>query len=218
MFRTLRQRLIWSQIAPLLVALPLMGTLLIYSLGGQILIPQLTRNLVSNARLLAEISSAEYELWGDPVLFESLISRVQLDPGIQVMFLDSQGRLLYSSNPADWPQRDRVLSLPGLAQAESGQETALSNYSILNVSNIDVDVYEPVLNAGHQVVGIVRLTYSLGSLYDIFNQLRWQILVALGVGLLSSALIGTWLAIGISRPVREVTEAMYALATDQRRA
>ena len=78
MFKSLRQRLIWSQIIPLLLILPLMGVLLIYSLEGQILIPQLARSLVSNARLLAEISGAEYELWGDPVLFESLLTRVHI--------------------------------------------------------------------------------------------------------------------------------------------
>ena len=217
MFRTLRQRLIWSQILPLLLALPLMGILLIYTLEGQILIPQLAKNLVSNARLLAEISSAEFELWGDPILFESLISRIQLGSDIEVMFLDGQGVLLYSSDNNDLPLRGTVMALPGIASTRAGKETALTNYSILNLSNVQVDVYEPVINASRQVIGIVRLTYTIGSLYDIFNQLRWQILIALGLGLLLSALLGTWLAIGISRPVREVTEAIYSLAIEQRR-
>ncbi|MEP7136123.1 MAG: ATP-binding protein [Chloroflexota bacterium] len=217
MFRTLRQRLIWSQILPLLIVLPLMGVLLIYTLEGQILIPQLAKNLVSNARLLSEISSAEFELWGDPILFESLISRVQLNSDIQVMFLDGRGELLYSSDPNDLPNRGLILNLPGITKTQSGKETAFTNYSILNLSNVQVDVYEPVLNASNQVIGIVRLTYTIGSLYDIFNQLRWQILVALLLGLIMSALLGTWLAIGISRPVREVTEAIYSLATEQRR-
>lgn len=217
MFRTLRQRLIWSQILPLLIALPLMGVVLIYTLEGQILIPQLAKNLVSNARLLSEISSAEFELWGDPILFESLISRVQLDSDIQVMFLDGQGRLLYSSNSGDLPFRGKTLNLPGIAQTQNGKETAFTNYSILNLSNVQVDVYEPVMNASNQVIGIVRLTYNIGSLYDIFDQLRWQILIALVLGLIISALLGTWLAVGISRPVREVTEAIYSLATEQRR-
>ena len=66
MFRTLRQRLIWSQVIPLLLALPLMGVLLIYSLERQILIPQLAKNLVNDARLLAEISSAEFAAFGPP--------------------------------------------------------------------------------------------------------------------------------------------------------
>jgi len=215
MFRTLRRRLIWSQILPLLLVLPLMGALLIYSLEGQVLIPQLAKNLISNARLLAEISSAEFELWGDPILFESLISRVHLDPAIQVMFLDGHGALLFSSNPGNPSQVGNNISLPGLPNALAGKETALTNYSILNVSDVKVDVYEPVLNASRQVIGIVRLTYSIGSLYDVSNELRSQILVALGLGLLLSAIIGTWLAIGISRPVREVTDAIYGLATEQ---
>ena len=217
MFRTLRQRLIWSQILPLLLALPLMGILLIYSLEGQILIPQLAKNLVSNARLLAEISSAEFELWGDPILFENLISRVQLDPDIQVMFLDGHGTLLYSSDSVDSSHINTILSLPGISQARTGKEIALTNYSIINLSNVTVDIYEPVTNASREVIGIVRLTYRLGSIYDIFGQLRWQILVALGVGLALSVVLGTWLAIGISRPVSEVTEAIYGLATGQRR-
>ena len=217
MFRSMRQRLIWSQILPLLISLPLMGVLLVYTLEGQILIPQLAKNLVSDARLLAEISRAEFELWGDPILFESMISRVQLDTDIQVMFLDGQGTLLYSSDAHDLPLKGTVMALPGLAQAQTGKETALTNYSILNLSNVMVDVYEPVTDASHEVVGIIRLTYSLGSLYDIFDQLRWQILVALGLGLVLSVLLGTWLAIGISRPVRKVTDAIYGLATGQRR-
>lgn len=217
MFRSLRQRLIWSQILPLLLVLPLMGVLLIYSLEGQILIPQLAKNLVSNTRLLAEISSAEFELWGDPILFESLISRIQLDPDIQVMFLDRRGFLLYSSDSDDLPLKGTVMALPGLAQAQAGKEVALTNYSIFSLSNVVVDVYEPVTNASREVIGIVRLTYRLGSIYDIFSQLRWQILVALGLGLVLSVFLGTWLAISISQPVREVTDAIYGLASGQRR-
>lgn len=217
MFRTLRQRLIWSQVIPLLLGLPLIGVLLVYLLEGQILIPQLAKNLVNDARLLAEISSAEFELWGDPILFERLISRVQLDSDIQVMFLDGQGILLYSTNRNDLQLRGQVMSLPGLPKAQNGQETALTNYSISNLSNVVVDVYEPVIDVSNRVVGIVRLTYRLDSLYDIFSQLRGQILVVLGIGLVLSLVLGTWLAISISRPVREVTEAIYGLATEQRR-
>jgi signal transduction histidine kinase len=80
-----------------------------------------------------------------------------------------------------------------------------------------VDVYEPVLDLSDRVIGIVRLTYRLDSLYDIFSQLRGQILLVLGAGLILSLLLGTTLAFSISRPVREVTEAIYGLATEQRR-
>ncbi len=216
MFRTLRQRLVWSQVLPLLLTLPLMGVLLVYSLEGQVLIPQLAKNLVGNARLLAEISNAEFELWGDPILFENLISRVQLSSDIQVMFLDGRGKILYSNNPSDPSQTAAGVSTTGLSKALGGHEAALTNYSILNLSNVVVDVYEPVIDAGGRVIGIVRLSYRLGSLYDIFEQLRGQILWALGLGLILSIVLGTWLAFSISRPVREVTDAIYSLAAGQR--
>ena len=72
------------------------------------------------------------------------------------------------------------------------------------------------MDASSHVIGIVRLTYRLGSLYDIFDQLRGQILIALSIGLVLSLLIGAWLAFSISRPIREVTDAIYNLATGQR--
>ena len=216
MFRTLRQRLVWSQIIPLLLALPLMGVLLIYTLEGRILIPQLGNNLVNNARLLAEISSAEFELWGDPILFENLISRVHLDPNINVMILNNQGVLLYSSDANDSQFINQRVTLSGLSQALTGRETGVTNYSLLNLSNVVVGVYEPVIDAGGHVIGIVRLAYRLGSLYEIFDELRGQILFALLIGLVLSLLLGTWLAFSISRPIRDVTDAIYNLATGQR--
>ena len=216
MFRTLRHKLIWSQVIPLTLILPFMGILLVYSLEAQVLIPQLARTLEGDARLLSEISSAEFELWGNPVLFENLISRVQMGDDIQVMFLDNQGYLLYSSDLQDASLKGSLMDLPSLPDALSGQEVALTNYSILSLNNVYVDVYEPVLDTTKHVVGIVRLTYRVGSIYDIFRQLRWQILLTIGAGLIVSLIIGAWLAVSISRPVQQVTDAIYSLATGQR--
>ena len=216
MFRTLRQRLIWSQILPLLVALPLMGIMLAYTLEEQIIIPQLAKNLVGNARLLAEITTAEYELWGDPILFRKLISRVHFDPSIQVMFLDGQGDLLFSSDSNDSALLGRQLALPGIESTQAGKETALTNYSLFNLSNVVVDVYEPITDVSGDLIGIIRLTYRVGSIYEIFSQLRWEILIALAMGLVLSFVMGTWLVISVSRPVKDVTDAIYGLATGQR--
>jgi two-component system, OmpR family, sensor histidine kinase BaeS len=216
MFRTLRQRLIWSQIIPLLIVLPVMGLVLIYTLESQFLIPRLAQNLMGDARLLSEISSSEFELWGNPVLFENLISRVQLDSAIRVMFLDSDGRLLYSSDNADLPSAGKVVDAPGLAAAQRGRESALTTYSILQTKNVMIDIYEPVTASDDSVVGVVRLTYRVASLYELFGEMRWQIALALVLGLVLSAIIGTWLAISISQPVSQVTKAIYDLAIGKR--
>ncbi len=216
MFRSLRRRLIWSQILPLLLVIPIMGITLVYELEKQFIIPNLAENLIGDSRLLAEISSAEFELWGDPVLFEELISRVKLDPAIEVMFLDSHGRILFSSD-ASTNARGKTLVSKGLDTALAGKEAALTNYSILQTSNVLIDVFQPVSDASGAVVGIVRLTYRLASLYELFGELRWQIAVIMILGLVISMVIGTWLAISISRPVRQVTDAIYGIATGKRR-
>ncbi len=216
MFRSLRRRLIWSQILPLLLVIPIMGVTLVYAIEKQFIIPQLAENLLGDSRLLAEVSGAEFELWGDPVLFEQLISRVKLDPAIQVMFLDSSGRILFSSDTIENLRGSRLVST-GLDAALGGKETALTNYSLLRTRNVMIDVFEPVSDAGGGIVGIVRLTYRLASLFELFSQVRWQIAVILLVGMALSLIIGTWLAISISRPVQQVTEAIYGIATGKRR-
>ncbi|MBA4383539.1 MAG: hypothetical protein C0410_02265 [Anaerolinea sp.] len=211
MFRTIPRRLIFSQFLVLLIVMPLMGVFLIFGLESRFLIPKFANTLLGDARLLSEISSAEYELWGNPFLIEKLISRVQLDPSIKVMFLDSSGRPLYSTDPADYSNPVAVNS-NGIISAQNGHEIALTSYSIIRVKDTLVDVYEPVLDSSNSVIGIVRLTYRVESLYQIFDELRWQIILIVLLGLVISALISSWLAIRISKPITKVTNAIYDLA------
>lgn len=209
MFRTIQRRLFFSQFLPLLILLPLMGILLIFGLEKRFMIPKLANNLMGNGRLLSEISSVEYELWGDPILFNYLITRVQLDPAINVMFLDASGRLLFTSDPT---ATDLTISQNGLGVALIGQEIALTNYSIIRLKDVIVDVYEPVLDSSNSVVGVIRLSYRVESLYEIFDELRWQIILVILVGLVVSAIISAAMAFKISQPISKVTKAVYDLA------
>lgn len=211
MFRTIQRRMIFSQLLVLIIVMPLMGILLIFGVESRFLIPKFANTLLGDARLLAEISSAEYELWGNPILIEKLISRVQLDPSIKVMFLDAAGRPLYSSDPADYSNTFTV-NKSGIISAQNGREIALTAYSIIRIKDTFVDVYEPVLDSSDYVIGIVRLTYRVESLYQIFDELRWQIVLVVILGLVISALISAWLAMRISRPITKVTKAIYDLA------
>lgn len=216
MFRTLRSRVIWSQVLPILLVLPVMGIVLIYTLEKQILIPRLAQTLQGDSRLLAEITSAEFELWGNPILFEQMVSRVQLDPAIQVMFLDNHGYLLYSSDPNDAPKVGMLVLSPGVDAARAGQEIVLTTYSIFQVRDVLIDVYEPVTDSSNEVVGIVRLAYRVESLYETFGEMRWEIGLVVALAMAISLVIGSILAISITRPVRQVTQAIYDLASGRR--
>lgn len=212
MFRSLRARLILSHVLPVLLILPLLGLALVYTLEREVFIPQLANNLLGQARMLAEISSVEFELWGDPILFTSMVDRVKIDPAIRVTFLSPDGRLLFSSDPADAPIRGQTQAVNGLEKAQKGEETALTNYSFFRLNNVSVDVLEPVTDASQRVFGIVRVTYQVTSLSELFGRVRLLVIAVMAAALLITALLGAGLAITISRPVQRVTQAIYSLA------
>ena len=216
MFRSLRNRLLLSHILPLAIIIPLMGIGLSYVLETQVLLPRLAQNILSDARLLAEISRTEYDLWGTPLLFESMLSRVQLDPSLRVMFLTPQGHLLYSTDPTDQGYLGQLLSMNGLDLARKGSEVVLTNYSGLRLHDVVLDVLSPVVRSDGPVLGIVRVTYHIDSVYELFSQMRMLIIVILGGGLLFGAGIGLILALNISRPVQDVTAAIYDVAAGTR--
>jgi len=218
MLRSLRNRLILSHILPLIIVTLLTGFALIYVLETRFLLPRLADNLVGQARLLAEISRSEFELWGNPVLFGRMLDRVGLDPAVRVMFLGPDGQMLYSSESGDVANLGVFLEPVGLGSAQLGEEVVLTNYSVLRPNNVLLEVLRPVIEPqSQQVLGIVRLTYRLASAFELFTQFRYLIVYVLVFGLLLGAVMGSLLAFSISRPVRQVTGAIYDLAQGTRR-
>jgi len=216
MFRSLRNRLILSHILPLVIIIPLMAVGLAYVLETQVLMPRLAQNLVGDARLLSEISRTEYNLWGNPVLFERMLSRIQLDPALRVMFLSPEGILLYSTEASDQSYIGQVLNISGFELARSGNEVVLTNYQNLRLHDVVLDVLSPVARSDGPVLGIVRVTYYIDSVYELFWQMRQLIIIILGGGLLLGIGIGLGLALSINRPVQKVTSALYEVAAGTR--
>ncbi len=214
--RSLRSQLILSHILPSLIILPITALALFYVLEKQVLIPQLAQNMIGDARLLAEINRAEYELWGNPIFFEDLLNRVEIDPSLRIMFLDPRGTLLYSSVASDAPWKGLTLNMGGVSMAQSGKEAVLTNYSPWRVNDVLIDVFEPILSPSGSVVGIVRVTYKIASISDLVFQTRSWIVVVLLISTIIGGGLGSYLAIRISRPLQRVTQAIYDLAQGNR--
>src|SRR3990172_4924817 len=142
-----------------------------------------------------------------------MLSRVQLDPDVRVMFLTPDGSLLYSSDPQDADRLGERLGPAGLSRAQQGQEAVMTNYSILRLNNVLIDVLSPVIDSRQELVGIVRVTYQIASLYELLSQFRNLIAIVLVLGLLIGAVIGSLLAVTIGRPVQRVTRAIYDVAS-----
>src|SRR3989304_7061577 len=101
MLRSLRNRLIFTHILPVLMIVTVTGGAMFYALETRFLLPRLAENLRNDSRLLAEVSRGESGVWANPLLFQVMMSRVRGDPDIRGMFLSATGQLLYSSDPAD---------------------------------------------------------------------------------------------------------------------
>lgn len=216
MISSLRNRLVISHILPILVIIPLAGFALFYVLGTQFLLPSMADNLSQDARYLSEISRAEFQLFGNPLIVSNMLSRVGLDPAIQVMFLDADGRLLFSSANDSGNQVGTVLQTEGLPAAQRGQEVVITNYSIFRLNDVLVDVFSPVKSSQDDVIGVVRVSYRSESIYLLLSRLRNLIAVVLILGLIVGSTLGSILGLNIGNPIRRVTKAIYGLAQGDR--
>lgn len=217
MLRTLRARLVLSHILPLLVIIPLMGIALIYVLETQVVVPNLANELEEDARLLANILQGEPEIWTDEASAQASLASVAPGDTVRGMLLDPHGRVLASTDPADGDRVGEPLADIDLAQALKGEVAVRTGYS-QHLSAEIADVFAPVIGTDQRVLGIVRLSHQLTHIQHLFQRLRYLVFGVLAMGLMLGAAVGLMLAAQLGQPVRNVTRAVYELASDQRSA
>ncbi len=216
MFRSLRERLILSHILPLVMVVPLLYIALSYLFETRLLLPRLAQDLLSDARLLTEVARLDYLTYGDQRSLQLYLLQLQPNPQVRLVYLEPDGTIAYSNDPDFLAQAGQKIHLPGLERAQSGEDVLLTSNSLLPTKPYSISVLSPVTVRGSQPIGILWMTYFETSLTDLFRQMRWiSILVAVG-GLLGGALLGSLLALSISRPIQKVTSAIRSLARGER--
>lgn len=216
MLTSLRYRLVMSHIFPSLIIIPMMGVLLIYMLESRELLPLLSKDLARDARLIANLTHDQPEIWNDPAYAQELIG--QISPGFveRTMLLGPDGHLLASTDPADGELLTQEVNLPGITNVLNGQVIEQIDYSP-SVKGEVIDVLAPVIGANLQVIGIVRLTYHFDTVYEELFKLRYLIVAILAFGLLCNTLLGFALALNIGRPIQKATQTIYDLAHGESR-
>ena len=213
--RTLRARIIISHILPLLIVLLLIGVALDYVLEIRILLPNLSDELINEAKLFVEMTKNNQPIWDDPVAAQDYLDSLEpiLDPF--VMLLDLQGQILASTDPFSAGQIGSVIE-PGERFAEALERGASIQtiYSRQLEANI-VDVLVPARGSDGQVIGVVRMSYHLENVYGQFLSLRYIIIGIIVVGILLGAIMAMLLALNLSNALQRVTHAVQLLATGQ---
>lgn len=215
MFHTLRRRLILSHSLPLLVIIPIMGIALVYVLETQVLLTEIAEELTGDARLIAELSRVQSDLWDDPDQAEAFVSILSRYLTARIMLLDSAGRLLASSDPADSPREGQPIDHLALAQVLAGEIAVHRTYSRQLHVEV-VDVLAPVFGPEQQVVGVIRLSHRLATIQEQFLRLRYVIVGVLLGGAAVGIALGWVLAMNLERPLARVTQAVDGLARGEK--
>lgn len=214
MLATLRWRLILSHVLPLLVVIPLMGIALIYVLETKVILPEIAEELAGEAALVARLARDQSGLWHDGAQAQAFVDDLSQQLMVRIMLLDSEGRLLASSDPADIERLGQQLDRSDLADTLAGSTYISTTYS-RNLHEEVVDVWSPVLDAQQRVVGVIRLSHGLVSIQDQLTLLRYLITGVLLVALVLGLAMGLLLALNIERPVNRATRAIWNLASGQ---
>jgi two-component system sensor histidine kinase BaeS len=215
MFRSLRARLMLSHALPLLVIIPIIGIALTNLIERRVLIPSLARALMTNAVLLANVTGDETGLWTNSSYAEYYLTHLRHDISARVQLLSTSGQLLASSDPTETSLLGVTFDYAGVAQARAGQVASYTYYNIGSTSEV-IDVFVPVVNQSQQLIGILRMSYIYQTLYTEFARSRYVIIAILAGGLLVGTILGWSLALNLSRPIRQVTQAINDLALGSR--
>lgn len=211
---TLRTRLILSHILPLVIVLPLVGLVLVYLLETQVFLQSLADELQAQAALTAAIVADQPQALQNSAQAQIFITRFTAANRAEINLLDSQGRLLASSNPTDSDRVGITLDTPNLATALAGGNTVQVNSSF-SVQAQTVEVLAPVINTRQEVLGVVRLSHQLATMGDRSLALRsftgWVVLAALAAAV-ALALV---LALNLERSLRRVADAISGITQGQ---
>jgi len=212
MFRTLRSRLVLSHILPLVIVIPLMYILLSYLFETRLLLPRLAQDLVSDARFLTEIARWDYLTSGEQRSLQYYLLNLKPNPQVRLVYLSPNGVVQYSNDPDYLAQLGEPVNVAGLERAQRGEEVLLTSHSFLPGRDDSIGVLMPVQVSNNRTVGIIWMTYYERSLTNLFKEMRLlSLLITLG-SLLIGAGLGSVLAFNVTRPIRQVTEAILNLA------
>ena len=205
MFRSLRTRLIFSHILPALLIIPLMGAAMIYVLETRLLLPTVYSNLAKEAKLMAAVTLNQPVFWQSSEAAQALVDGAgpYLNGRFSLVTLD--GRTLASSDTSQAVGETPLVELPDMSGVRQGEIVELRNGPL-------AEAIAPVYDLNGREIGVIRMTTRVASLSDEIFQMRYLLGSILLIAVLAGLGLGSYLAIGINRPIQRVTRSIQALA------
>jgi signal transduction histidine kinase len=194
-----------------------MGMALIYVLERHALLDNLTTDLRGQALLAAQNAQQRPAIWQEPSEAQAFVGEIGQMVEARIMLLDPNARLLASSDPADADRLGQQLQVAGWATAAAGEPRTQTAYSQRMHEEI-VDAFVPVRGQDRKVIGVIRLSHRLTTVYERFLRLRYLIAGVMVGGLLLGTVAGLFLALNLERPLQQMNEAVSQLVNSEQAA
>ena len=212
--RSLRVRLIISHVLPLMIVIPLVGVALTYLWETQVLLAGSSNELELQAALVADAAAQNPQIWYNPLQAAAFVSQVGGRLSARMMMLTADGQLLATNDSAYSDQLGETLDVPGLRETVLNRQALRVDYGERRGTGT-AEVLMPVIGPTYEVIGVIRLTDPLSSVYARFPRTRTLILWVLGVGTFVGIILGWLLAIELARPLRGATDAVSQMVEGQ---
>lgn len=211
-FRSLKGRFVTSHLLPLLITVPLVAIALLYLIETQILLTDMSTDLGTQAELIAQIAQmqASPDLWINPNEAQIFVAQVN-DKGMvgEVVLRAPSGTVLAETNEGSLLTPEFEALSQQIQTLASGEVVIMVSYDL---SQPGVQVFAPVLDVNEQLVGIVQVVDSLGTVTERLAVLGRYVLIVLALQLLLGGGIGFALALRLERPITRSTTAVIDLA------
>ena len=208
MMRSLRFRLFFSILLPVIIIVPFVAVGLSYLLQTQVLLVGISNELIRQAVLVANISGTSEKIFQDSSEAKAFVNRIGPNLTAKLMLLDPSGHLIVSSDPLDSYLVGTVYEMPDFQQVMASQSKADVTYNNSQITKVTV----PVVNSSGQLLGFVRLTNPLAGIYsrsELLSQVTFYVVIG---GILAALVMGWLLARDLERPLKKTILAVNELA------
>ncbi len=188
----LRARLVLSHVLPFVVILPLVGLVILYLFGAQVLITDLSDDLEERANLIGDALARQPEALSSLDEAQQFIAEISVLVDGQIYLLDAEGNLLASSEVLDEMPAPGDIVTRVQEESFNGPEVTVEG----NLGEQEGEAIVPVVDVNQQLVGIVGVRETLSDVASGFTQLRRLVLFTILGGMALGALFGLLLAGG----------------------
>lgn len=215
MFQSLRARLTFSHVIPVIVIAPIVTFVLVYLLETQYFLSNSASDLIVQAELIQHFVQNNPELWQNQIEAQNLVNQLKESIPARLMLFDGEGRLLSSSLSTDQNRVGIIIEMPVVINALQGNVTWLIAYNPFIEERV-IDVAIPVQTNSGRVIGIIRLSHDLRSIEDKLIPISIVILISLLIAITVAIILGFLLAKSLSAPLRRLAQAVTKLTSSTR--